>query len=423
MATPPLDDIPLSVLFGALGLFLLGSAFFSMSETGMMAVNRYKLKNLANQGHTGAKLAQKLLAQTDKLLGVILLGNNLINSASASLATVITFRLFGQSEAALGIATVVVTFAILVVSEATPKVIAATHPDRVAVITSYPLTLLLKLCYPIVWFVNLFVKAAIRLLRVQPHPETTQLTPEELRVLVLESSQMIAKKHQSMLLNLFELESCTVEDVMVPRSQLEMIDLDAPLETIRAQLMTCHHTRLPVYRGGFDNVVGFLHARKVLHLLGEELTLERLEGIVRPAYFIPSSTPLFTQLQHFQENHLRIAIVVDEYGEMMGLTTVEDILEQVVGEFTTQAPEQTRLAVIEPSGAFSVDGTMLLRDLNKLLDAHFPLDGPKTVNGLIVEHFQDIPEPGTCFRLQRHVFEVLQSQDRGVKRVRITPPA
>lgn len=178
-----------------------------MSETGMMAVNRYKLKNLANQGHTGAKLAQKLLAQTDKLLGVILLGNNLINSASASLATVITFRLFGQSEAALGIATVVVTFAILVVSEATPKVIAATHPDRVAVITSYPLTLLLKLCYPIVWFVNLFVKAAIRLLRVQPHPETTQLTPEELRVLVLESSQMIAKKHQSMLLNLFELES------------------------------------------------------------------------------------------------------------------------------------------------------------------------------------------------------------------------
>lgn len=418
-----LDDIPLSLLVAALVALLLISAFFSMSETGMMAVNRYRLKNRAAQGHTGARLALRLLGQTDKLLGVILLGNNFVNSASASLATVITFRLFGQNEAALGLATVAVTFAILIVSEATPKVIAATRPDAVANWASYPLTALLKLFYPVVWFVNLFVKAAIRLLRVQPQPETTLLTPEELRVLVLESGQFIEKKHRSMLLNLFELENFTVDDVMIPRRQLEMIDLDAPIEHIREQLMTSQHTRLPVYRGGYDNVVGFLHVRKVLHLATEDITVERLLSIVRPPYFVPAGTPLFTQLQNFQENQRRIAIVVDEYGEMMGLTTLEDILEQVVGEFTTQAPGHNRLAQRQSDGSVLVDGGMSVRDLVKLLQVNFPLDGPKTVNGLIVEYFQDIPEPGTCFRLSGCVFEVLQTQARGVKRVRITPPA
>ena len=417
-----LDDIPLSLLVAALVALLLISAFFSMSETGMMAVNRYRLKNRAAQGHTGARLAQKLLEQTDKLLGVILLGNNFVNSASASLATVITFRLFGQNEAALGLATVAVTFAILIVSEATPKVIAATRPDQVAVVASYPLTVLLKLCYPIVWFVNLFVKGAIRLLRVQPQPETTVLTPEELRVLVLESGQFIAKKHRTMLLNLFELENFTVDDVMIPRKQLEMIDLDAPIEQIREQLMTCHHTRLPVYRSGYDNVVGFLHVRKVLHLATEDITVERLLSILRPPYFVPAGTPLFTQLQNFQENQRRIAIIVDEYGEMMGLTTLEDILEQVVGEFTTHAPGQNPLAQRQDDGSVLVDGSMSVRDLVKLMEVNFDLDGPKTVNGLIVEYFQDIPEPGTCFRLSGCVFEVLQTQERGVKRVRILPP-
>lgn len=417
-----MDDIPISLLAVSLIVLLLLSAFFSMSETGMMAVNRIRLKHRAQQGHRGARLAQRLLAQTDKLLGVILLGNNFVNSASAAVATVIAFRLAGQDKFALGLATVLVTFAILVVSEATPKVIAATHPERVTLIVSYPLTVLLRLVYPVIWFVNLFVKGLIRLLRVQPQPESTQLTPEELRVLVLESGQFVAKKHQSMLLNLFELENCTVDDVMTPRQQLELIDLDDDIEDIEQQLRTCHHTRLPVVEGGSENVVGTLHVRKVLHLMREPLTRERLRDVLREPYFIPAGTPLFTQLQYFQENNRRIGIVVDEYGEMLGLVTLEDILEQVVGEFTTAAPMQDWKLERLPDGGFLVDGGELLRDLNRQLGTHFPLDGPKTVNGLVVEHFQDIPAPGTCFKLQGCVFEVMQTAERSVKRVKLLLP-
>lgn len=417
-----MDDIPLSLLIVSLIVLLLVSAFFSMSETGMMAVNRIRLKHRAQQGHRGARLAQRLLAHTDKLLGVILLGNNFVNSASASIATVIAFHLVGQDKFALGLATVLVTFAILVVSEATPKVIAATHPERVALIVSYPLALLLKLAYPVVWFVNLFVKGLIRLLRVQPQPESTLLTPEELRVLVLESSQFVAQKHQSMLLNLFELENCTVDDVMTPRQQLELIDLDDDIEEIEQQLRTCHHTRLPVVEGGSENVVGTLHVRKVLHLMHEPLSRERLREVLREPYFIPAGTPLFTQLQYFQENNRRIGIVVDEYGEMLGLVTLEDILEQVVGEFTTAAPMQDWKLERLPDGGLLVDGGELLRDLNRQLGTRFPLDGPKTVNGLVVEHFQDIPAPGTCFKLLDCVFEVVQTAERSVKRVKIVLP-
>ncbi|MCG8994903.1 HlyC/CorC family transporter [Laribacter hongkongensis] len=416
-----MDDIPLSLLLLALVILLMSSAFFSMSETGMMAVNRYRLNNRAASGHRGARLAKNLLGQTDKLLGVILLGNNFINSAAASIATVITFRLVGQNEVALAMATVLVTFAILVFSEATPKVIAATHPERVALVASYPLTLLLKVAYPVVWFVNLFVQGLIRLLRVQPEPESTQLTPEELRVLVLESGQFIAKKHRSMLLNLFELENCTVDDVMVPRHQLEMIDIDDDLDEIVAQLRTCHHTRLPVCEGSSENVIGILHVRKVLHLMDRDFGQDALRGILRAPYFIPEGTPLFTQLQNFQENHRRIGIVVDEYGEMLGLVTLEDILEQVVGEFTTAAPTFESRLLPQEDGSILVDGAMLLRDLNRSLDLNLPLEGPKTVNGLLLEHFQDIPEPGTCFKLHQCVFEVLQSGERSVRRVRIIP--
>ena len=385
-----------------------------------MAANRFRLKKLAADGHRGARLAQSLLSQTDKMLGTILLGNNLVNSASASLATVITFRLVGQNQAALGIATILVTFAILIFSEATPKVIAATHPDRVSVIVSYPLALLLRLFYPVIWLVNLFVNGLIRLLRVRQSSEVMTLTPEELRVLVLESSQFVEKNHQSILLNLFELQNLTVDDVMVPRRQIEMIDFSTPLDEIELQLRTSHHTRLPVCEGSHDNVVGILHTRKVLHL-GESLgEVDALRSILRPPYFIPAGTPLFAQLQAFQENHRRIAIVVDEYGEMKGLVTLEDILEQVVGEFTTGAPAHAIHLLRRGEWVVEVDGVASLRELNRLLGVQFPIDGPKTLNGLIVEYFQDIPEVGTCFKLAGCVFEILQTQERSVKRVRLT---
>ncbi len=261
-----MDDTPISVLLGALIVLLILSGFFSISETSMMALNRYRLKHLAQSGHRGARLTTQLLARTDKLLGVILLGNNLVNAACATLVTVITVRLVGEGELALSIGTLAVTFAILVFSEITPKVMGAAYPERIALPLSFVLTPLLKLFYPVIWFVNLFVQALLWILRLKPASATTSsLSLEELRTMVLEAGHYIPQKHQSILINLFELENITVDDVMTPRNQIEAIDIDAPAEEIRRQLSTSHHTRIPVYQGQLDNIIGLVHARKVLH--------------------------------------------------------------------------------------------------------------------------------------------------------------
>lgn len=389
----------------------------------MMAVNRYRLKGLVQQGHRGAKLATELLKSTDKLLGVILLGNNLINSASASIATVITFRLIGNDEVSLGIATVSVTFAILVFSEATPKIVAANYAEPIATTASYPLTLLLRIANPIVWFVNLFVSALIKLMHLDKRSEDSiPLSPEELRILVLEAGHFIDKKHHSILMNLFELQNITVDDVMTPRNQIEAIDINAPQDTLREQLATAHHTRIPVYAERIDNILGVIHVRKVLHLSREEITAERIKTIWREPYFIPAGTPLFVQLQQFQEGQRRQGLVVDEYGELMGLVTIEDILEQIIGEFTSSSPSQRGNAINKDEVGYLVEGASMLRDLNRKLDCHFPLDGPKTINGLILEHFQDIPEDATCLEISGHRLEVVQTQDRQVRVVKIYFP-
>ncbi len=416
-----MDSIPLSALLASLLVCLLLSAFFSASETAMMAVNRYRLKNLVQQGHRGAELATQLLSRTDKLLGVLLLGNSLINAASASLATVITFRLIGNDELALGIATITVTFAILVFSEATPKVIAAAYPEQLAVTTSYPLTFLLRIANPIVWFVNLFVNGLLRLMRLHKgnHGEATPLSPEELRILVLEAGNFIDKKHHSILLNLFELQNITVDDVMTPRNQIEAIDIQAPNEQLNEQLATAHHTRLPVYAERIDNILGVIHVRKVLHLSRDAITADSLKSIWREPYFIPSGTPLFTQLQNFQEGQRRQGLVVDEYGELMGLVTIEDILEEIIGEFTSSSPSQRGHAINRDDAGYLVEGATLLRDLNRKLGCSFELDGPKTLNGLILEHFQDIPEDSTCLEINGHRMEIVQTQDRQVRVVKI----
>lgn len=388
----------------------------------MMAVNRYRLKSKAKMGHRGAKIAEQLLQHTDRLLGVILLGNNLINSASASLSAIITFRLLGESEYALGIGTIGVTFLILVFSEATPKILAAAYPEAVAFRVSYLLKPLTWLFYPVIWFVNLFVHSLLWLMRLKPtQNENPNFSPEELRILVLEAGSFIEKKHHSILMNLFELDNITVDDVMTPRPHIEAIDIDLPEEELRKQLATSHHTRMPVYRDRPENVLGFIHARKVLHMSLEEITADKLIAILREPYFIPSGTPLFTQLQNFQENHRRIGLVVDEYGELQGLVTLEDILEEIIGEFTTQAPSQLRGITQQNDGSVLVEGSTVLRDLNRKLDLKFPLDGPKTLNGLILEYFQDIPEAGTCIKLHGHPLEILHTLDRSVKVVRIYP--
>ena len=421
-----MDDTSLGVLLGLLAVLLLLSAFFSISETSMMALNRYRLKHMAQQGHRGALLATALLAHTDKLLGVILLGNNLINAAAATLVTLISIRLLGNNEVALTIGTLSVTFAILVFSEITPKVIGATHPERIAFAASHILSPLLKLAYPIIWFVNLFVSSILWLLRIKTHDnsQASQLSMEEMRTLVLEAGHFIPQKHQSILLNLFELQQITVDDSMTPRNQIDAINIDDEPEDIVRALSTSHHTRLPVYQNTLDQIIGIVHIRKVLHAIQSgKLSHDMIREAMRDPYFIPAGTPLLAQLQQFQEKHRRSALVVDEYGELLGLVTLEDILEEIVGEFTTSAPGQTSHYRQEESGDWLVEGSSLLRDLNRKLRLSLPTDGPKTLNGLILEHLEDIPEAGTSLRIAGHTLEILQTQDRIVKMVRITPPA
>ena len=419
-----MEDIPLDIMLIALIISLILSGFFSLSETSMMAINRYRLKHLAKQGHRGARLTTKLLDHTDRLLGVILLGNNLLNTVSATLVAVIISTLFSQNEFALLIGTLCVTFAILIFSEITPKVVAAAYPERIALAASYILTPLLKIFYPIVWFVNLFVSALLFLLRLRPNKSGSEhhISSEELKTLVLEGGHFIQKKHQSMLLNLFDLESVTVDDVIVPCSQIEAIDLDAGDELIHNQLLTCHHTRLPVYRGRQDNIVGIVHVRNVLNQMKKgQITVAALEKVMSSPYFIPSGTPLFSQLQLFQENQKRVGLVVDEYGEWLGLVTIEDIIEEIVGEFTTQAPTQAGVFMKQQDGSFLVEGSILLRDLNRKLGLELPLDGPKTLNGLIVEHFQDIPEAGIGLNIAGYPMEIVQAKNQVVIVVRIFP--
>jgi len=419
-----LEDIPLHIMLIALIFLLILSGFFSLSETSMMAINRYRLKHLAKQGHHGALLTTKLLGKTDRLLGVILLGNNLLNTASATLVAVIISTFFSHNDFALLIGTICVTFAILIFSEITPKVIAAAYPERIALAASYVLTPLLKVFYPVVWFVNLFVSALLFILRLKPKEvdQTQKICPEELKTLVLEAGHFIQKKHQSMLLNLVDLETVTVDDVMVSRSQVEAIDLNANDELIHNQLLTCHHTLLPVYREQLDNIVGIVHVRKVLNQMKSgKITADTLEKVMREPYFIPSGTPLFSQMQLFQESQNRVGLVVDEYGEWLGLVTLEDIIEEIIGEFTTQAPAQTNNFIKQEDGSIIVEGSSLLRDLNRKLKLTFPLDGPKTLNGLILEHFQDIPEAGIGLNIAGYSMEIMQTKDQVVKVVKIYP--
>ncbi len=418
-----MDDIPLSSQLIALGVLLLISAIFSVAETSMMALNRYRLKALVRLGNRGAIITTELLARTDRLLGVILLGNNLINAAAAVLVSVITVRLFGENEIALALGTLVVTFLILVFSEITPKVVGAAYAEQIALPLSFLLKPLLKALYPVVWFVNLFVQSLLWIVRLKPANTTqSKMTPDELRTLVLEAGNYIPKKHQSILLNLFDLESITVDDVMTPRNQIELIDIDAPAETLRQQIATAYHRRIPLYRGQPDNIIGIILLRKVLAINADEIDAAKLREIMREPYFIPSGTPLFTQLQQFQENEDRLCFVVDEYGELMGLVTLEDIVEELIGEFATHSPLQAARFHRQDDGSYVVEGASLLRELNRKLGYHFPLDGPKTLNGLILEHFRDIPEPGTTARIAGHRVDVMQTQDRAVKAVRLTPP-
>ncbi len=421
-----MDHISTGALFAVLAGLLLTSAFFSASETAMMAINRYRLRHAADSGVGGARRTQALLDQTDKLLGVILLGNNLVNSAAATLSAVLAIRLFGDGEMVLLVATVLLTFFILVFSEVTPKVIGASLPERIAYPASYLLGPLLKLAYPAVWFVNLFVQRILRLLRIRP-PEPGQgvsLGLEELRIIVLESSGRLPREHHRILMNLMDLQDLTVDDVMTPRSQIEMIDIEDDPERLHQQIATSHHTRLVVVEGSADHLLGVLHIRRVLHTLtGETPDPDELRENLESPYFVPAGTALFTQLRNFQKSRRRLALVVDEYGELQGLVTLEDLLEEMVGEFTTQAPADMGYLRQDADGSWLVEGSVALRQLNRKLGLSLPLDGPKTLNGLLLEQFEDIPEAGVSLKVGDVPMEIVQTQDRAVKIARIHIPA
>ena len=418
-----MDEFSLATLFLALVVILILSGFFSSSETSMMSLNRHRLNHLVRKGNKSAKLTSKLLAKTDKLLGSILFGNTLLNVAAATLTEVIVLRIFGhENNTALVLGTLSITFIILVFSEIMPKIIASSHPERVALSASFGLAFFIKLFYPVVFIATAIVRTTLSLLhiKVQTDQSKQSVSLEEVRMLVLEAEQFLPHRHQKMLLNLVDLERVVVDDVMVPRSQMETLDINADSDILKQQLATCHHTLLPVYENILDNIIGILHVRKTLSLLQREtFSAADLRELLLEPYFIPSDTTLLMQLQHFQERQLRLGLIVDEYGELLGLVTLENILEEIVGDFTTQSPAQTGKYFRQVDGSLFIEGSTLLRDLNRKMGLHLPLNGAKTLNGLILEHLQDIPEAGTSLKISGYPIEIMQTQDRVVKIARI----
>jgi Mg2+/Co2+ transporter CorB len=419
------EHLPLWAQIGAIFVLLFLSAFFSISETSMMALNRHRLKHLANQGSLRARVTQNLLAKTDQLLSVILIGNNLINTIIPVLTTSIALRTFGHDNVVLSVATGIVAFLIIVFAEIAPKIVGATYPEKVALPASLILSPLMRVARPLVWFVNLFANGVLRVLHINTQGGRDQrLSTEELRTVVLESGNFMPTKHRSILLNLFDLENITVDDVMIPRRRIEALDFDAPFDTILHQLETCYHNKLVVYQGDIDRVLGVLHVRKTLSALhNQEFERETLRELLAEPYFVPAGTPVFQQLQFFQESRHRIAVVVNEYGELQGLVTPEDIIEELIGEFTTTIPRGAgSVGGWNDEGECIVAGSMPLRELNRWLKLTLPTDGPKTLNGLILETLEEIPDGDVSVRIAGVHFEVMRSDDQAIRTVKIFKP-
>lgn len=414
-----MDDIPVGTLFGILIFLIFASAFFSAAEIGMLTLNRYRLRHLAESGHRGARIARRLLVRPDRLLGVILLGNHLANIAASSVATILALELYGEPAIAVG--AFLLTLLILIFAEVTPKTLAAINPERVALPVAYVLLPLLTLMYPVVWIVNIIANAFLRLFGVSFHGSRGQkITAEELRAIVMEAGALMPESHQDMLLAILDMEKITVEDVMVPRGEIEGIDLDAEWDEIVAKLATSHYTRVPVYRGNLDNIVGIVHLRKVLRLMrNDNFSRDELMKILLDPYFVPEGTPLSTQLLNFRTVKRRVALVVNEYGDIVGLVTLEEILEEIVGDFTSAAPGIMEDVQPQEDGSYLVNGSTHIRDLNRRLDWRLPTNGPKTLNGLITEYLEDLPEAGTSLILDGYLVEIIRTRGTAVQMARI----
>ncbi len=407
-------------MFVALIILIILSGFFSSSETGLMAINRYRLRHLANQGHTGARLAQNLLRKPARLIGLILLGNNLVNIFAVSLATVIAIRLFGDNG--IWISTLVMTLVVLIFAELAPKTVAALHPEKIAIPASYVLTPLLKLLYPFVWLINGLVNFLLKPFGIRTNVEMLErLNREELRTLVQEGGQ-ISDAHQRMLVNILDLEKAVVDDVMVPRGEIVGIDLDDDWDEILQELTQTLYTRLPVYRDSIDQIEGLLHIRTIInHLSHRSLRFEDLQQSVRKPYFIPEGTSLTRQLLEFQQKEQRMGLVVDEYGDIQGLVTLDDILEEIVGEYTTEGRDRSRIVRKLDDGNFLVDGAAGLRVLNRRMGWNLPHGEAHTLSGLLIEELEAIPDGKASIRIGDHIMTIVDIHDNMIRKVLVKP--
>ncbi len=413
------DDIPLAALIGLLVVLLFLSAFFSGSETALMSLNRYKLRHKARAGHRGAKLADKLLRRPDRLIGLILLGNNAVNISASALVGVLSVQLGGELGFAIG--TAALTFVILIFAETAPKTMAALNPERLAYPAAYLYVPLLKVLYPVVWLTNAMANGVLFLFGLRNlDAEGQSLSSEELRTVVYEAGALISQKYRHMLINILDLEKVTVDDVMVPHTEVIGIDLDDDIDDISRLIRECEHTRLPVFRDNLDNVVGLLHLRRLANLAsGPSFTKDDLEKLVVEPYFVPEGTPLSTQLVQFQKRRQRFALIVDEYGDIQGIVTLEDILEEIVGEFTTDPAAADEDIVRESNKTFLVNGTANIREMNRVMNWNLPTDGAKTLNGLILEYLETIPESGTGLKVEGYPIEIVETRENRVQLARI----
>jgi len=413
------DDIPLAALIGLLVVLLILSAFFSGSETALMSLNRYKLRHKARSGHRGAKLADKLLQRPERLIGLILLGNNAVNISASALVGVVSVQLGGELGFAIGTASL--TLVVLIFAETAPKTLAALHPERVAFPAAFIYVPLLKILYPLVWMTNTLANGVLFLFGLRRSgAEGDALSREELRTVVYEAGARISQKYRNMLINILDLEKVTVDDVMVPHNEIVGIDLDHDIEDIAKLIRNCEHTRLPVYRDNIDNVLGLLHLRRLANLASQSgFGKSDLEGLLFEPYFVPEGTPLSTQLLQFQKGRQRFALVVDEYGDIQGIVTLEDILEEIVGEFTTDPASEDEDIVRESDKTFLVNGTANIREMNRVMNWSLPTDGAKTLNGLILEYLETIPESGTGLEVEGYPIEIVETRDNRVQLARI----
>ncbi|MGY8834314.1 MAG: HlyC/CorC family transporter [Pseudomonadales bacterium] len=414
-----MSEIPLGYLFSSLAFLILLSAFFSSSETGMMSLNRYRLRHLVKQKHRGAMRASRLLDRPDRLIGVILIGNNFVNILASAIATMIALRLMG--DAGVAVATAMLTLVILIFAEVTPKTVAAIKPEQVAFPASLILSPLLKLLYPFVWLVNTICNGLLRMLGFNAAAKVSDhLSSEELRTIVHEAGALIPRRNQSMLLSILDLDTVTVEDIMIPRNEIVGIDINDDISTILNTISQSPHTRIPLYQEELNNVVGMVHVRQILPLMyAEKPSKEEFLALAQEPYFVPESTPLNTQLLNFQKRKYWVALVVDEYGDIQGLTTLEDILEEIVGDMAEEQDLENDDIHAQEDGSFFIDGTTTVRDINKALTWSLPIDGPKTLNGLITERLEEIPQFNVCLKLGEYHLETVQIRGNFIKTVRL----